>query len=74
DFSALYSEELVAVIQVKREDKEAVLNSLAGHGLSSNSLVIGSINITDQIEFLRDGVEVLTAIRSEFRGFWAETT
>ena len=74
DFAALYSEELGAVIQVKREDKEAVLNTLAGHGLSSNSLVIGSLNESDQIEFLRDGNDVLTANRSEFRGIWAETT
>ncbi|WP_019615888.1 phosphoribosylformylglycinamidine synthase [Psychromonas ossibalaenae] len=74
DFSALYSEELGAVIQVRAEDKEAVLNTLAGHGLASNSLVIGSLNETDQIEFTRDGNDVLVAPRSEFRSIWAETT
>ncbi|MFT6986868.1 MAG: phosphoribosylformylglycinamidine synthase [Psychromonas sp.] len=74
DFAALYSEELGAVIQVRVEDKESVLNILAGHGLATNSLVIGSVNETDQIEFTRDGDDILVAPRSEFRGIWAETT
>jgi phosphoribosylformylglycinamidine synthase len=74
DFSVLYNEELGAVIQVKAEDKEAVLNTLAGHGLASCSMVIGSLNETDQIEFTRDGDDVLVAPRSEFRAIWAETT
>jgi len=74
DFAALYSEELGAVIQVRRDDKEAVLNTLAGHGLASCSLVIGSLNNTDQIEFMRDGDDVLSAPRQKFRAIWAETT
>jgi phosphoribosylformylglycinamidine synthase len=74
DFAALYSEELGAVIQVRSEDKEEVLNVLAGHGLTSNSMVIGSLNARDQIEFTRDGDDVLVAPRGEFRSIWAETT
>jgi len=74
DFAALYSEELGAVIQVRAEDKESVLNTLAGHGLTTNAMVIGSLNETDQIEFTRDGDEVLVAPRIELRGIWAETT
>jgi phosphoribosylformylglycinamidine synthase len=74
DFGALYSEELGAVIQVSAEDKEAVLNILAGHGLATNSMVIGGLNNSDQIEFTRDGNDVLVASRAEFRGIWAETT
>ncbi|ABM05005.1 phosphoribosylformylglycinamidine synthase [Psychromonas ingrahamii 37] len=74
DFGALYSEELGAVIQVRAEDKEAVLNTLAGHGLASNSMVIGKLNNSDQIEFTRDGNDVLVGSRTEFRGIWAETT
>ena len=74
DFAALYSEELGAVIQVRTEEKEAVLNTLAGHGLTTNVMVIGSLNTCDKIEFTRDGEEVLVAPRSEFRSIWAETT
>ncbi|MGB5445046.1 MAG: phosphoribosylformylglycinamidine synthase, partial [Psychromonas sp.] len=74
DFAALYSEELGAVIQVSVEDKEAVLNILAGHGLAANSMVIGAPNTRDQIEFTRDGKDVLSAPRAEFRAIWAETT
>ena len=74
DFAALYSEELGAVIQVRTEDKEAVLNTLAGHGLTTNVMVIGSLNTLDRIAFTRDGNEVLAAPRSEYRSIWAETT
>jgi phosphoribosylformylglycinamidine synthase len=74
DFAALYNEELGAVIQVLREDKEAVLNILAGHGLASNSMAVGTLNARDQIEFTRDGNDVLVAPRRELRSIWAETT
>ncbi len=74
DFSVLFSEELGAVIQVKRELKEKVLNILAGHGLSSNIFVIGTLNTTDQIKFTRDSVDVLAAQRRLWRSIWAETT
>lgn len=74
DFAALYSEELGAVIQVSCEDKEAVLNTLAGHGLANHAMVIGSLNEDDRIEFTRDGNDVLVASRSEYRSIWAETT
>lgn len=74
DFAVLFSEELGAVIQVQRDDKEKVLNILAGHGLTTNVAVIGTLNSTDQIEFTRDGQHVLSAPRSLWRGIWAETT
>ena len=74
DFAVLFSEELGAVIQVQREDKEKVLNILAGHGLTTNVAVIGTLNSTDHIEFTRNGQQVLSAPRSLWRGIWAETT
>ncbi|WP_221076427.1 phosphoribosylformylglycinamidine synthase [Agarivorans aestuarii] len=70
----LFSEELGAVIQVKTEEKEAVLNVLAGHGLASCSHVIGSLNNDDAIRFTRNGEVVLANTRTHYRGIWAETT
>ena len=40
DLAVLFAEELGAVIQVRRDDKEAVLTTLAGHGLASCTYVI----------------------------------
>lgn len=73
NFKALYSEELGAVIQVKEKDKETVLTTLAEHGLGRDSIVIGQLK-DDNIEFTRNGKNVLRATRSEFRGLWAKTT
>ncbi len=74
DLEVLFNEELGAVIQVKAEDKEAVLNVLAGHGLASCSHVIGALNSDDSIRFSRDGKVVLANSRTHYRGIWAETT
>ncbi|WP_026970386.1 phosphoribosylformylglycinamidine synthase [Aliagarivorans marinus] len=72
--SALFNEELGAVIQVRSEDKEAVLNLLSGHGLAACSHVIGSLNGDDMLRFTRDGNIVLANTRNHYRGIWAETT
>jgi phosphoribosylformylglycinamidine synthase len=74
DLEVLFNEELGAVIQVKTEDKEAVLNLLAGHGLASCSHVIGALNSDDSIRFTRHGKVVLANTRTHYRGIWAETT
>ncbi len=74
DLSALYNEELGAVIQVRSGDKEAVLNLLAGHGLATCSHVIGNLNSDDMVRFSRGGKEVLAESRNELRMIWAETT
>ncbi|WP_427979790.1 phosphoribosylformylglycinamidine synthase [Agarivorans sp.] len=74
DLEVLFNEELGAVIQVKAEDKEAVLNLLAGHGLASCSHVIGALNDDDSIRFSRNGKVVLANTRTHYRGIWAETT
>ncbi|MCE2596740.1 phosphoribosylformylglycinamidine synthase [Motilimonas cestriensis] len=74
DLAVLYSEELGAVIQVRSSDKEAVLTTLAGHGLAANSHVIGTLNSDDTVRFTRNGESVLTEPRNELRMVWAETT
>ena len=74
DMSALFNEELGAVIQVLSSDKEAVLNLLAGHGLGGCTHVIGAVTDAEQLNFTRNGAKVLSESRTELRLIWAETT
>ncbi|RKF17383.1 phosphoribosylformylglycinamidine synthase [Alginatibacterium sediminis] len=74
NLGALFSEELGCVIQVRSDDKEAVLNCLAGHGLAHCSHVIGELNDTDMIRFQRGGEMVLGNSRTHYREIWAQTT
>jgi phosphoribosylformylglycinamidine synthase len=71
---ALFNEELGAVIQVRREDKEAVLTLLAGHGLAACSHVLGTVREDDLILFQRAGSEVYRASRTALRTIWGETS
>ncbi|MFB0975182.1 MAG: phosphoribosylformylglycinamidine synthase, partial [Tolumonas sp.] len=74
DLAVLFNEELGAVIQVRREDKEAVMNTLAGHGLAANAFVIGTLNQKDTLCFTRNDQIVMSEPRVHFRKIWAETT
>ncbi|MBS4639954.1 phosphoribosylformylglycinamidine synthase [Aeromonas media] len=71
---ALFNEELGAVIQVRRDDKEAVLTLLAGHGLAACSHVLGTVREDDLILFQRAGTEVYRASRTVLRTLWGETS
>lgn len=74
DLAVLFSEELGAVIQVKTEDREDVLNILSGHGLANCIYTIGTLNNEDRIIFKREGRDVINETRTYFRSIWAETT
>ena len=75
---ALFSEELGAVIQIRRSDEDAVLSILRSCGLESGpgkpANLIGSPRPDDHIEFRLDGRVVLTHSRADWRRVWAETT
>ncbi|WP_417617449.1 phosphoribosylformylglycinamidine synthase [Oceanisphaera sp.] len=72
--AVLFNEELGAVLQVRQEDKEAVLTCLAGHGLAACSHVIGKPNQDDQLRFFFAGKEVYMESRTELRRLWSETS
>ncbi|MGN1393528.1 MAG: phosphoribosylformylglycinamidine synthase [Succinivibrionaceae bacterium] len=74
DLAVLFNEELGAVIQVKTEKKEDVLNILSGHGLGNCSYTIGTLNNEDRIIFRRNGSDIINETRTYFRSIWAETT
>lgn len=71
--AALFSEELGAVLQVRREDTEDVLAQFSAAGLECAS-VIGSLNEDDHIRFTYDGDEVLASTRTDFLRKWSETS
>ncbi|MGB0733794.1 MAG: phosphoribosylformylglycinamidine synthase, partial [Pontibacterium sp.] len=72
--AALFAEELGAVIQVKREDTEAVLTELNAAGLGDLAKVIGSLNPDDQLCVYFDEEEVYTESRVTLQRWWAETS
>ncbi len=72
--SALFSEELGIVVQVKRTDLQAVLDLLKNDGLQNCSHVIGSPTQQQTINFLWQGQPVLSKSRSELQKIWSETS
>ncbi|WP_458734581.1 phosphoribosylformylglycinamidine synthase [Zobellella taiwanensis] len=72
--AALFNEELGAVLQVRRDDKEAVLTCLAGHGLAACTHVIGAPNQDDTLRLLANGEEIYAESRTGLRRLWSETS
>jgi phosphoribosylformylglycinamidine synthase len=71
---ALFNEELGAVIQVRAQDRDAVLAALREHGLSACSHVIGKLNERDTIEIYRDAKKIYDAPRTELHRAWSEVS
>ncbi|TVQ70198.1 MAG: phosphoribosylformylglycinamidine synthase [Oceanospirillales bacterium] len=72
--AALFAEELGAVVQIRRDSIEVVLNELNAAGLGECVSVIGSINKDDTINFYFDEEEVFSESRSLLQSYWAETS
>ena len=71
---ALFSEELGAVIQVRANDKSAVMNVLRQHNLGACSHIIGKPNERGVIEFTRDAKIIYAEQRSALHRLWSETS
>ncbi|MBQ5938531.1 MULTISPECIES: phosphoribosylformylglycinamidine synthase [unclassified Massilia] len=71
---ALFSEELGAVVQVRAEDKSAVMNVLRDLGLGACSHIIGKHNDRGVIEFTRDAKVIYNVQRSSLHRLWSETS
>ncbi|MFW1141941.1 phosphoribosylformylglycinamidine synthase, partial [Vibrio parahaemolyticus] len=72
--AVLFNEELGAVVQVKNDDLDSVLSTLAANGLESCSHVIGSVDASDGFVITSGDSVVLERSRTELRVIWAETT
>ncbi|MEA3302873.1 MAG: phosphoribosylformylglycinamidine synthase subunit PurQ, partial [Pseudomonadota bacterium] len=75
DAEVLFSEELGAVLQVKKDNVEDVLSVLQQHGVGHCCHLIGAPLIDgERIQFEREGKTILAAQRSELRKLWSETS
>ena len=72
--AALFSEELGAVLQVREDDKTAVMNVLRAHGLGACSHIIGKPNPRGVVEFTRDAKVIFSEARSSLHRLWSETS
>ncbi|MDN5872544.1 MAG: phosphoribosylformylglycinamidine synthase, partial [Nitrococcus sp.] len=70
----LFSEELGAVVQVRREQREHVLRILHEAGLGRCCHVLGGPREDDRLVFSHAGVAVLEAHRGALQRVWCETT
>ncbi len=72
--SALFNEELGAVIQVRAEEKSAVMDVLRSFNLGACSHIIGKLNDRGVIEFTRDAKTIYSQPRAELHRLWSETS
>ncbi|OGA31590.1 MAG: phosphoribosylformylglycinamidine synthase [Betaproteobacteria bacterium RIFCSPLOWO2_12_FULL_64_23] len=70
--AALFAEELGAVLQVRAEDRDAVLARLVAEGLQAQT--IGSPNERDEIRLVRGAAPLLAEKRIDLQRAWSETT
>ena len=71
---ALFNEEIGAVVQVARADRDRMLGLLREHGLSVHSHVLGSPNERDVLEIHSDAKRIFSMPRNELLRFWSETS
>ena len=71
---ALFNEELGAVLQIRRGDRDAVMKTLRDLGLSRESHVIGHPNATQDIRVVVNGKPVLAEKRTALHRAWSEVT
>ncbi|MCW5576640.1 MAG: phosphoribosylformylglycinamidine synthase, partial [Burkholderiales bacterium] len=72
--AALFSEELGAVLQIRRDRRKAVMEILAASGLESCASVIGTVDDGDRFLVCADGRTVLDEARIDLHRAWSETT
>jgi phosphoribosylformylglycinamidine synthase len=71
---ALFSEELGAVLQVRQDERTAVMNVLRAFGLGACSHIIGKVNGRGVVEFTRDAKVIYSERRSSLHRLWSETS
>ncbi len=72
--TALFNEELGAVIQIRREDRSAVMQTLRDAGLGRCSHLIGSTNPFDEVRIWRNAKQTFGAKRVELQQAWSEVS
>ncbi|MGZ5078497.1 MAG: phosphoribosylformylglycinamidine synthase [Usitatibacter sp.] len=70
----LFSEELGAVVQIRKADRAAVMQRLRDAGLSAESQVIGHLNHDGQVRFILNNKPVFAQKRAQLHRAWSEVT
>ena len=73
-FSALFSEELGAVIQVRADDVAYVTGVLRTHGLKTCVSLIGTLNPHHALRIKRGGQEIYNENLTKLRDIWSDVT
>ncbi len=73
-FAGLFSEELGAVVQIRREHRGRVMDVLREAGLSGCTHFIGSPNDADEIRVWRNAKPLFSEKRAELWRIWSETS
>jgi phosphoribosylformylglycinamidine synthase len=72
--AALFNEELGAVMQIRRADREIVMQVLREAGLGKDSHLIGSTNTHDEVRIWRNAKQAFVGRRSELQQAWSEVS
>ena len=72
--AALFNEELGAVLQIRKADRDVVMQHLRDAGLSAQSQVIGHLNSDAQVRLIVNGKAVFAEKRSQLHRAWSEVT
>ena len=72
--AALFNEELGAVIQIRADQRGAVLQAFKNASLASACSVLGGLNDKDEIRFIVNGKPILAERRIDLQRAWSETT
>jgi phosphoribosylformylglycinamidine synthase len=72
--AALFNEELGAVLQIRRADRETVMAALRAAGLGKGTHLIGTTNEADEVRVWRNAKLAFGAKRSELQQAWSEVS
>ncbi|WP_341675447.1 phosphoribosylformylglycinamidine synthase [Niveibacterium sp. SC-1] len=72
--AALFAEELGAVIQVRHDQRDAVLATLKTHGLGGCSHFVGRPNDRDELRVWRNAKVLFQASRASLQQAWSEVS
>jgi len=72
EIAALFTEELGAVLQIRRDDRGAVMQALRAAGLGACTHAIGTTNAADEVRVWRNARSVFAARRCDLQRAWSE--
>ena len=72
--AALFNEELGAVIQIRRADRSAVMQTLRNAGLGACTHIIGTLNEADELRVWRNAKSALAVRRVDLQRAWSEVS